>query len=434
LQDTNTMNVTIEDAGPCKKVLKFEIPKETIESEFEKKTLEVCGTVELPGFRKGNAPRRLVEKRFGTQIKDEVKQAVVNESYQKALEEHKISPVGDPKFGEIKMESGQPLNFDVTLEVWPLFSVDNYKSLNLKRKSAAVTNEEVEVALQSLTNRKAQMTVVKDGGVKQGNQVICDCKVEVGKTCVLEDDDVEVIVVNGAVVAHTTITDLVARMEGVKSGEVCTIDAQLSNNFPNTEYRGKPAKLKLTIKEIKQLVSPPVNDDFAKMMGSDTLEELRSIVRKKVEEDKKNWSDDVLKNQLLDTLLEQVKFELPQDLVAHHTEQRVYKHQMDLYKRGVPLEEIQKQTESIKNASAESVMRELKASLILDKVAEKEKIFVTENEVEHRIIEIARAYNTDTARVRKQLERQGSLSYLRNEMREGKVINLLLKESKITDE
>ncbi len=428
------MNVTIEDAGPCKKVLKFEIPKETIESEFEKKTLEVCGTVELPGFRKGFAPRKLVEKRFGTQIKDEVKQSIVNESYQKALEEHKISPVGDPKFGDVKMESGQPLNFDVTLEVWPLFDVDNYKSLNLKRKSAAVTDEDVETALQRLSLQKAQMTVVKDGAVKEGNQVICDYKVEVENACVLDDEDVEVVVENGAVVAHTTISDLVVRMVGVKSGDACTIDAQLSNNFPKAEYRGKPAKLKLTIKEIKQLAPPPINEDFAKMIGFDSLEDLKKNVRKQVEVDKKNWSEEILKNQLLDTLLEQVKFELPQDLVNYHTEQRVYKHQMDLYKRGVPLEEIQKQNETIKNASADSVMRELKASLILDKVAEKEKIFVTENEVEQRIIEIARAYNTDTARVRKQLERQGSLSYLRNEMREGKVIGLLLKEAKITDE
>lgn len=428
------MNVTIEDAGPCKKVLKFEIPKETIESEFEKKTLEVCGTVELPGFRKGFAPRKLVEKRFGTQIKDEVKQSIVNDSYQKALEEHKISPVGDPKFGDVKMESGQSLNFDVTLEVWPLFDVDNYKSLNLIRKPAAVTDEDVGSALQRLSLQKAQMTVVKDGAVKQGNQIICDCKVEVENACVLEDDDVEVTVFNGAVVAHTTITDLVVRMEGIKSGDVCTIDAQLSNNFPKVEHCGKPAKLKLTVKEIKQLTPPQINDDFARMMGFDSLEDLRTNVRKQVEVDKKNWSDEILKNQLLDTLLEQVKFELPQDLVNYHTEQRVYKHQMDLYKRGVPLEDIQKQNETIKNASADSVMRELKASLILDKVAEKEKIFVTENEVEQRIIEIARAYNTDTARVRKQLERQGSLSYLRNEMREGKVISLLLKEAKITDE
>ncbi|MEK7804793.1 MAG: trigger factor, partial [Planctomycetota bacterium] len=434
LQDTKTMNVTIEDAGPCKKVLKFEIPKDTIESEFEKKTLEVCGTVELPGFRKGFAPRKLVEKRFGTQIKDEVKQSLVNESYQKALEEHKINPVGDPKFGDVKMESGQPLNFDVTLEVWPLFEVDNYKSLNLKRKSAVVNDEEVETALQRLSLQKAQLSMVKDGAVKHGNQVICDCKVEVENVCILEDEDVEINVFNGTVVAHTTITDLVARMEGVKSGDVCTIDVQLSNNFPKAEYRGKPAKLKLAVKEIKQLTPPPINEDFAKMIGFDSLEDLKKKVRKQVEADKKNWSDEILRNQLLDILLEQVKFDLPQDLVNYHTEQRAYKQQMDLLNRGVALEEIQKQDESIKHASADSVMRELKASLILDKVAEKEKIFVTENEVEQRISELARSYNTDTARVRKQLERQGSLSYLRNEMREGKVINLLLKEAKITDE
>ena len=130
--------------------------------------------------------------------------------------------------------------------------------------------------MQRLSLQKAQLTVVKDGAVKQGNQVICDCKVEVENVCVLEDEDVEVIVVNGAVVAHTTITDLVARMEGVKSGDVCTIDVQLSNNFPKAEYRGKPAKLKLTVKEIKQLTPPPINEDFAKMMGFDSLEDLKT--------------------------------------------------------------------------------------------------------------------------------------------------------------
>lgn len=138
-----------------------------------------------------------------------------------------------------------------------------------------------------------------------------------------------------------------------------------------------------------------------------------------------------MKNQVLDVLLDQTKLELPQDFLNHHTDQRVYKHQLDLLNRGVPLEEIQKQADAIKNASAESVMRELKASLIMNHIAEKEKIFITENEVEQQIADIARSYNTDIARVRKQLERQGNLSYLRNDMRENKVMNFLLKEASI---
>ena len=427
------MNVTITEAGPCKKVLKFEIPKETIESEFEKKTAEVCDTVELPGFRKGRVPRKLVEKRFGAQIKDDVKQSVVSDCYQKALEEHKLNPVGNPQFGEIKLEVGQPLNFDVTLEVWPIFELGQYKGLKLKKKPSNVTEEDIEKVLQGMSLRKTQLSVVQDGSVKRGDHIICDCKVKVGRSVVLEDDDVEILVENGVAVANIPIPELVTKLEGIKSGKECEIEIKLSDSFTKEEFRGKDAELKLTVKEIKRLAAPEIDDKFAKTLGSESLEDLKSNVRKRIEIDKKNWAEDDLRNQILDILLDETKFDLPQDFVNYHTEQRVYKHQLDLLKKGMPLEEIQKQTETIKNASAESVMRELKASIILDNIAEKEKIFVTENEVEQRIADIARTYNTDVTRVRKQLERQGSLSYLRNEMRENKVINLLLKEAKIEE-
>ena len=424
------MNVKIEDVGPCKKVLKFEIPKETIESEYDKKAVEICDTVELPGFRKGHAPRKLVEKRFGTQIKDDVKQAVVSDCYQKALEDHKLNPVGNPQFSEIKLEIGQPLNFDVTLEVWPTFEIGPYKGLKLKKKSANVTDADIEKALHGMSLQKAQLIVVKDGEVKKGDKIICDCKVKVGKSNVLEDEDVEVLVENGAEVVNTTVADLATKLEGTKSGKECEIVVNLSGKFPKEEYRGKEAKLKLNVKEIKRLSPLEINEDFAKTLGFNSLNDLKTSLHKRIEIDKKNWVEDDLKNQILDMLLDQTKFELPQDLVNYHTEQRVYKHQMNLLKRGLPLEEIQKQTEAIKNASADSVMRELKASIILDKIAEKEKVFVTENEVEQRIADIARAYNTDASRIRKQLERQGSLSYLRSEMRENKMLNYLLKEAK----
>ncbi len=427
------MNVTIEEAGPCKKVLKFEISKETIESEFEKKTVEVCDTVELPGFRKGRAPRKLVEKRFGPHIKDEVKQSVVSDCYQKTLEEHKLNPVGNPKFGEIALEMGKPLTFDVTLEVWPAFEVSQYKGLPLKKKSAEVTEDDMRKALTDIAFRKAQLTVVKDGNVQRGDQIICDCIIEVDGNVVFEDEDIEVLVINGVEIAHTTIPDFVTKLEGTRSCEMRNIDVKLSQHFANEEYRGKEAKLKLVVKEIKRLLPPEMNEDFAKTLGFHSLDDLKSHMQKRVETDKKRWVEDDLRNQILDILLDQTKVELPQDFLSYHTDQRVYKHQLDLLNRGVPLEEIQKQTEMIKSASAESVMRELKASLIMNYIAEKEKIFVTENEVEQRIASIARAYNTDTMRARKQLERQGNLSYLRSDMREGKVMNLLIKEAKIAE-
>lgn len=389
--------------------------------------------MELPGFRKGRAPRKLVEKRFVTQIKDEVKHSVVSDCYQKTLEEHKLNPVGNPKFSEIELEMGKSLIFDVTLEVWPSFEVNHYRALKLKKKSASVTDEEVQKVLMDMALQKAQLTVVKDEKVKKGDQIICDSRVEVNGENVFEDDDIEIPVVNGITVADTKIPDLVTKLEGLKSGDKSKIDVKLSDDFVKEEYRRKDATLTLTVKEVKRLIPPDIKDDFARTLGFDSLDDLKSHIRKRVEVDKRRWVEDNLKNQALDILLEQAKFELPQDFLNQHTDQRVYKHQLDLLNRGVPLEEIQKQTEMIKNASTESVMREVKASLVLNNIAEKEKIFVTENEVEQQIADIARAYNTDTARVRRQLERQGNLSYLRSDMRENKVMNFLLKEAEIEE-
>jgi trigger factor len=190
----------------------------------------------------------------------------------------------------------------------------------------------------------------------------------------------------------------------------------------------------LTIKEIKRLTYPDINEDFAKTIGFESLDDLMVKVRKRIEVDKKNWVEDDLKGQIFNILLEQIKFDLPQELVNYYTEKRAYKYQLDMLKGGISLEEIQKRTAAIKNASADSVARELRASLITERIAEKERIFVTENEVEQRIAAIAHAYNTDTSRVRKQLEHQGSLSNLRSEMRENKVVDFLLKEAKIEEE
>ncbi|MBE7444757.1 MAG: trigger factor [Planctomycetia bacterium] len=333
----------------------------------------------------------------------------------------------------MELEIGKPLTFDVTLEVWPSFDINQYKGLQLKKKSGVVDDAELQKVLMDMAFRKAHLTVVQNGSVQKADQVICDCKVEVNGNIIFEDDDVEIVVVNGVAIVNTTVSDLATNLEGIKSGEERMIDLKLSQNFIKEEYRGREAKLKLTVKEIKRLVPPQVNEDLAKILGFDSLEDLKSNIRKRIEIDKKRWVEDDLRNQILDILLGLTNLELPQDFLNYHTEQRVYKHQLDLLNRGVPLEEIQKQTETIKNASAESVLRELKASLVMNHIAEKEKIFVTENEVEQRIADIARAYNTDTIRVRKQLERQGNLSYLRNDMRESKVMNFLLKEARIEE-
>ncbi|MBM4054269.1 MAG: trigger factor [Planctomycetes bacterium] len=432
------MNLIIEDAGPCKKLLKFEIPKETIESEFEKKTQEACSAVQLPGFRKGRAPRKLVEKRFGTQIKEDVKQTIISESYEKALEENKIEPVGNPKFDpdfeSLDLEIGKSLSFGVTLEVLPVFEVNQYKGLPLKKKAIDVSDEEIDKTLKELALQKAQLTVMDNGSIEEGDIIICDCKVEVEGKTILEDNDIEIKALDGSKIVNTEIPDLAKKLKGKTTGKSCAVNATLSDSFSIKEYCGKEASIKLVINEIKRLIPPEIDENFAKTLNAKSLDDLKTNVRKRLEINKNIWVENDLRKQILDTLLAQTQFDLPKDFINRHAEERLYKHQLDMVKRGIPFEDVQKQTEAIKNASEESVTKELKASLILDYIAKKEKIFVTENEVEQRITEIAYSYNTDKKVVRKQLETHGNLSYLRNEMREDKALTFLVKEAKIEEE
>ncbi len=155
------MNIEIEEVGPCKKSLKIEIPKERIEDEWQKQLNEVSRMAKLPGFRKGKAPRKLLEKKFSDRIIEDVKRAVVSESYQQALEGNKLSPIGDPDVGDIDLELGKPLKFKITLEVLPTFELGDYKGMQLKKKSVSVTDEDIENALKAVSRQKTQLAVVK---------------------------------------------------------------------------------------------------------------------------------------------------------------------------------------------------------------------------------------------------------------------------------
>ncbi|MCP4265243.1 MAG: trigger factor family protein, partial [Candidatus Brocadiaceae bacterium] len=160
------MNVEIEEVGPCKKLLKIEIPKETIEGEWQKQLKEVSRMAKVPGFRKGKAPRKLLEKNYGDKIMDDVKRAIVSDSYQQAIEKNKLSPVGDPDISDIDLELGKPLKFEITLEVLPTFELGEYKGMQLKSKPVSVTDEDIDKALETISKQKAQLTVVKTGKVK----------------------------------------------------------------------------------------------------------------------------------------------------------------------------------------------------------------------------------------------------------------------------
>lgn len=431
--ETAEINVQIEEVGPCKKLLKIEVPKESIETEWEKRFAEACRIAELPGFRKGRAPKKLVEKRFGEQIKEDVKQAVVSDTYQKVIEKNNINPIGLPEFSDINFEPDKPLNFKVTLEVKPTFDIENYRGIRLIRKSAAVTDADVEKALNSIAEQKAQLSVVEDGKIEYKDHVICDCQIKIGKDVIWQDSDIEILASN-PLLTGVDAPGLASALVGMSSGEGCEASVKLGDAFPVEEHRGKNATVVVTIKEIKRPKVPEIDDELAKQFDFDSVDELKIFLRERLERDKQNWVQQNLKSQLYERLFDMVNLDLPRDMIARQSERRLRQRQLELLYKGFPVDKVRKETEHLRNASEASVIRDVKQSFIIEQIADKEKLYVTETDIENRIVEMANAYRTTPAKLRRQLEKEDNISTLRFAMREEKVISLLMKDAVIEDE
>ena len=426
------MNIEIEEVGPCKKLLKIEIPKEKIEDEWQKQLSEVARTANLPGFRKGKAPRKLLERKFGDQIKDEVKRAVVSESYRQAVEGNKLSPIGDPNIGDIDLELGRPLKFEITLEVLPTFELGEYRGIQLKKKPVSITDEDIDNALNTISRQKTQLTVVDKGKVKEGDYIICDCEVGVNGEVIWKDEELEVMV-SGTSVANINVPDLKTNLAGAKSGDKLTMDVELGDNFPVEQHRNKPANMQISVKEIKRPTNPDINDELAKQVGYDSLGELKEFLSKRLEVEKKKLVEGEMHEQIYSKLVEMADFDLPEDMIAYQSNERLHRYQMELISKGAPLGEVEKNIDDLKNASKESVVKDFKLSLVIERIAEKEKIFVTEDDVNQRISGLAGMYGIEPALMRKHLEKINSMSSLRHQLKAHKTLNFLMNEAMIEE-
>lgn len=426
-------NATVEEIGPCKKRLKVEVPRENVEEELKKRLEELKGSLALPGFRKGKAPKGLIERQFSKQVQEDVRNSLLSNFYQQAIEQNKLEPIGEPEFDNIDFDTSKPLNFQVTFEVKPSFELEDYKGLQLKRKSGEVTPEELQSALSRVGLSRMQLVSVEGGEVLAQDQVLCDYRVEVEGKTISHEEEVA-LWVSGQRVGTLPVPDLTKLLVGAKAGETKEVKMNLGSKFQVAEYRNKEGTLRLSIKEIKRPTVPELNDALAKQMNFPDLEKLKEAVQRQLEIEKKRWVEQDLQNQVFARLLEMAKFELPKDWIQRQTVERLYRYQLELLQKGVPLEDIEKEGGKLKDASEESVISDLKISLLLGYIADKEKVYATENDLEIKINELARSYGTTAAKIRRHLEKQGAPSALRHQIREDKVIKLLLKEANITGE
>lgn len=427
-------NVIVEDVGPCKKHLKITIPKEDIEKKVEENYKRLASSAAVAGFRKGRVPRKLLERRFSDEVLEDVKQTILTEASQKAVEEKGLKPIGDPSFDNVAFDLDKDCVFEITLEVEPDFDLPVYKGLELKRARVSVDEEEITRGLDALRMQRARLDLMPAGTpVAADDVVVCDWKIVSEGETVADQKDAELHVHGRRSGGLEMEQDLAEALAGARFGESREVKAKFLDSYPVEKWRGKDGTLTMEVKEVRRPVAPELNEEFAKAMDLDSLEDLKKAVSHSITQSKERDAALALEQQAFDQLLAAAPFELPQGVLKAQARNIMLRQQYRLRQRGVPAEEIEKHMDDLRNVSETAAARNLKIFFVLDRIAEKEKIFVTEDEVESRVAAMAGSYNLTPQRMRAQIEQEGSLSELRDGLRENKVVDFLLKSAKIEE-
>ncbi len=431
------MNVTVEDLAPCKKLLRVELDAKAVDEAFESMTRDFRKQVSLPGFRPGKAPRELVLKKYEKDIQDEVKRKLISDSYKKAVEEKKLDVLGHPDIEEIQFGRGQALQFAATIETAPEFPLPEYKGLPAKRETQSVTEADVERALDLLREQQVKFETVARA-VQAGDIAVvnytgaCDGKpiIETAPTAkgLTEQKNFWV-----STEPDAFISGFAGQLIGAKAGDQRTVTVDFPADFVTKELAGKKGVFAVEVVEVKEKVLPPLDEAFAKRYDAENLEKLRAGVRRDLENELKYKQDKALRAQLLRALLDRVNFDLPETAVAHETRNVVYDIVRENTKRGISREEIEKGKEQIYSAAASGAKERVKLSFLVQRIAEKEDIKVSQEEILRRVQTLAAVYQIPPDKFLKDLQKRNGLVEIYDQLAHDKVMEFIEQNAKFEE-
>ncbi|MBN1766279.1 MAG: trigger factor [Sedimentisphaerales bacterium] len=426
--------VNIEDSGPWKKKISVQIPREEINKELDNQYGELVQTAEVPGFRKGHAPRKLVEKRFGTEVTDQVKLRLLAQAFEQIEAEHKFDVLGEPDFDPDKVELPEDgdLTYEYEIEVRPEFETPVLEGIKIEKQLVEIDDERVNQALDNLRKRRGHMEQVEEAGDEDA--VIADVEMKVnGINEPEKGNDVYIRVDQASVVMGVYVENMDEVLGGAKIGDVVNCSGEVPDHNQKEEFRGKKADFTITVKNISRLIPAEVNEEFLSGFGMDNEDELKRSIRDSLENQVDQEIRKQMAQQVYNYLEENIAFELPAGVAGRYSERVLARRYYDLIRQGVAPDQIEENMEKLRASSNEQAAKELKMTFIMDQVADKLEIEVSDMEVNGYIANMAAQQGRRPERVREELQRNNQLNLLENELREQKAIDKILEMAEVVD-
>ncbi len=423
------MNVSVENLGPCKKLLRVEVPVEQVNAAFDTVTASFQKQAQLPGFRPGKAPKHLIVKSYEGQISDEVRKKLFSDSYAAAAAQEKLRILATLDVEELAFGRGLPFSYTATMEHAPEFEVPEYKGLKAQRPVSQPTDADVERALNILRDQQVRyndvsraiqaddIAVVNYKGTLDGKPLTDEFPTARGLT---EKQNFWVQVKEESFIPGFT-TPLV----GASAGDKRTVPLTLPADFVIAGLSGKNVVYELEVVGVKEKVLPAVNDEFAKGFGAEDLAKLTDGIRQDLKNELEFRGRKALRDQLLKVLLDSVSFDLPESVVANETRNVVYNIVNENQQRGVAKEIIEERKDEIFTSAAASAKDRVKASFILGRIADKENIKAEQKEMTQRIIALAEQNKVAPEKMAKTLQERNAFQELAQEIVIGKVLDFI---------
>ena len=417
--------------------MRVEIEAQKVDETFDAVAKDFRREANLPGFRPGKAPREMVLRKYEKDIQDETKRKLISEAYRKALEEQKLDVLGYPEIEEIQFGRGQALQFAATIETAPEFELPEYKGLPVKREARSVTDADIERALNMLREQrvgyKTAERPVQAGDIAVVNYTgTCD-----GKTITEIAPTAKGLTEQKAFWVEAKpdsfIPGFADQLLGAKAGDKRTVSVDFPADFVTPQLAGKKGVYEVEVTEVKERVLPPLDEELAKAYGAENLEKLQAGVRRDLENELKYKQNKTLRTELLRVLLGRVGFDLPETAVARETRNVVYDLVQENTKRGVPRQVIEQQKEQIYSAATRNAKERVKLQFLLQKIAEKEDIKVSQEEIAKRVHFLAGIYQIAPDKFLKDLQKRNGLIEVYDEIMNEKVIEFLQQNAKIED-
>jgi trigger factor len=413
----------------CRHALEIAVPVADVESETNRVTADVQKRAKLPGFRPGKAPASIIRKQFASDIRQQVIESLIPKYLQKQIEAENLSVVGRPDITDLHFHDGEPLTFKAEFEVVPTVELGEYKDVEVGYQDPEVADADVDKRMDEIRDSKAQYINVDPRPIENGDHAVVALESIGGIDGEPVKQDEMVLEIGGG----DTLEAFTQNLLGASPGDEKEFDVEYPEDYGAARMAGKTVRFHATVKGIRRKELPELNDEFAQDLGDyRNIDEVRDAVRKSLFAQRQHEAQAAAKNQIVDKLVDAHEFPVPETFVDRQIQNRVEQSLRAMAAQGVDPSQLKLDWQKVKEAQRDKALREVKASMLLSRISEREAIGATREEVDREVERIARQNREPVAAVHMRFEKDGTLGRIASHIQTEKTLNFLFEHARKT--